>query len=121
VIVREDLLRFENCPLKGPLMMDYKTLSDNGSMYNTPPCFSIYVSGLVFKHLLDLGVDIVEGLNLEKSRFLYQSIETMKDQYKCPVDERFRSRMNIVFRVLKNGVPDESAEKRFCKGVIILT
>lgn len=97
-------------------MMDYKTLSDNASMYNTPPCFSIYVSGLVFKHLLNLGPRVTEDLNFKKSQLLYLSIETMNDKYVCPVDRNFRSRMNVVFRVLKNGVPDENAEKRFCKG-----
>jgi phosphoserine aminotransferase len=57
VIVREDLLdRFEQCPIKGPLMLSYKTCADNESMYNTPPTFSIYVMGLVFSHWLDYGI-----------------------------------------------------------------
>jgi phosphoserine aminotransferase len=56
VIVREDLLGlFEKSPLSGPLMLDYKLCADNGSLYNTPPTFSIYVSGLVFDHVLSLG------------------------------------------------------------------
>jgi len=36
-------------------MLDFKTAADNGSMYNTPPCWAIYICGLVFKHLLKLG------------------------------------------------------------------
>jgi phosphoserine aminotransferase len=57
VIVRDDLLdRFEKCPVKGPLMLSYKVCADNGSMYNTPPTFSIYVCGLVFRHWLDYGL-----------------------------------------------------------------
>jgi phosphoserine aminotransferase len=56
VIVRDDLLgRFDSCPLKGPLMLSYKLFSDNNSLYNTPPSFSIYVTGLVFRYLLDKG------------------------------------------------------------------
>jgi phosphoserine aminotransferase len=58
VIVREDLLpRFEQCPIKGPLMLSYNVFAENGSMYNTPPTFGIYVCGLVFKHWLDFGSD----------------------------------------------------------------
>ncbi|MGH9855993.1 MAG: 3-phosphoserine/phosphohydroxythreonine transaminase, partial [Blastocatellia bacterium] len=51
VIVREDLL--ERVPDGLPAMLDYKNLAKNGSMYNTPPCFAIYICGLVFKWLLD--------------------------------------------------------------------
>ena len=58
VIVRDDLLgNFSNCPVKGPLMLDYDLMAKNNSLYNTPPCFSIYVTGLVFKYLKDIGLN----------------------------------------------------------------
>ena len=59
VMVRQDLLgKFSNSPLKGPLMLDYELMAKNNSLYNTPPCFSIYVTGLVFKYLLEIGINL---------------------------------------------------------------
>jgi phosphoserine aminotransferase len=117
VIVKEDLLGlFEKCPIKGPLMLDYKTCADCDSMYNTPPVFSIYMSGLVFKELLqDGGVSKAEALNLKKSSALYQCLDSNPHKYYCPVKHPYRSRMNVVFRILKDGKVDFEAETRFCK------
>ena len=53
VIIREDLIG--NAPENCPVYLDYKTHADKGSMYNTPPCFTIYIAGEVFKHILAMG------------------------------------------------------------------
>ena len=95
VIVREDLIGFagENTPA----YLDYKIHADNDSMYNTPPCFSIYVAGEVFKHIKATGgVDAMYQRNVRKANKLYDYIDGSK-RYKCPVVKEDRSLMNVVF------------------------
>lgn len=95
VIVREDLIGHtgENVPT----YLDYKIHADNGSMYNTPPCFSIYVAGEVFKYLKSIGgVKEMERRNREKAAMLYDYIDESK-LYSCPVAKEDRSLMNVVF------------------------
>ena len=119
VIVRDDLLgRFDKSPLSGPLMLDYKICAENDSMYNTPPCFPIYVSGLVFQWLLDIGgLSKMNEINLEKAGRLYQTLANYPQHFSFPViKEKYRSRMNVPFRVCKNGIPDEALEKQFLSG-----
>lgn len=100
-------------------MLNYKTFADNGSMYNTPPCFSIYVSGLVFKWLLDDigGLEKMNAINKKKSEMLYTALAQFPSVYAFPVvNPLCRSRMNVPFRVLKEGKPDDEREKLFLKG-----
>ena len=74
VIIREDLLA--RAPEGLPTMFKYKTHADNGSMFNTPPCFAIYVVGLVLKWLKKLGgVAAMEKINREKAAILYNAID----------------------------------------------
>lgn len=69
-------------------------------MYNTPPCLAIYVTGLVFKWILDAGgVSAIEANNVKKSQALYDYIDSSNDFYQAPVIKSARSRMNIVFRI----------------------
>ena len=80
-----------------PTYLDYKIHADNGSMYNTPPCFSIYVAGEVFKYLKRIGgIKEMERRNKEKAAMLYDYIDA-SSLYKCPVAEEDRSLMNVVF------------------------
>src|SRR5262249_18771197 len=69
VIVREVLL--ERVPEGLPAMLDYRNLAKNSSMYNTPPCYAIYICGLVFKWLINDvgGLEKMHALNKEKARF----------------------------------------------------
>jgi phosphoserine aminotransferase len=68
-------------------------------MYNTPPTFSVYVAGLVFKWLLENGgLTAMEERNIAKSKFLYEFIDG-SDFYLNPVEVSDRSRMNVPFRV----------------------
>ena len=77
--------------------MDYKIHADNDSMYNTPPCFSIYVAGEVFKYLLEKGgIEAQQKANEEKAALLYDAIDSSK-LFQSPVAKEDRSLMNVVF------------------------
>jgi len=108
VIIRKDLIG--NARSQTPTLLNYKTYSDSESMYNTPPVFSWYVAGLVFKYLIDIGgLSKIESLNIEKASLLYEYID-QSEFYSNPVKEDYRSRMNIPF-LLK----DKSKEEEFIK------
>ncbi len=95
VIIREDLIGFAGAEV--PTYLDYKIHADNGSMYNTPPCFSIYVAGEVFKYLKSIGgIAEMERRNREKAQMLYDFIDSSK-LFSCPVAKEDRSLMNVVF------------------------
>jgi phosphoserine aminotransferase len=108
VIVREDLI---GGAAKGtPTVMDYKLQAESDSMLNTPATYPIYVAGLVFKWLKQLGgVAEIERRNLRKARLLYEVIDT--GFYRNPVAKEDRSRMNVPFRL-----PDERLDAPFLKG-----
>lgn len=95
VIIREDLIGDapENCPI----MLDYKTHSENESLYNTPPTFAIYMASLVFEWLQALGgVEEMEKINREKAAILYDYLDG-SDFFTTPVGKASRSLMNIPF------------------------
>lgn len=80
-----------------PTMLDYKTHVEKDSMYNTPPCFNIYVSGLVAQWVKDQGgVKAMEEKNKEKAKLLYEYLDNSKI-FKNPVVQEDRSLMNVVF------------------------
>lgn len=106
VIIREDLLGYAGKDT--PVYLAYKTHADNDSMYNTPPCFAIYVAGEVFKHLKATGgIEAMEKRNREKAALLYDYIDS-SSLYKNPVAPEDRSMMNVVF---VTGNPD--LDKKF--------
>jgi len=106
VIVREDLLG-HSLPVT-PSIFDYKLLSDNDSMFNTPPTFAWYLAGEVFKWLLEQGgVKAMEQRNIEKAALLYSAIDSSAF-YSNKVSPQYRSRMNVTF--LLN---DSSLDKEF--------
>lgn len=108
VIIRDDLIG--KAPAGMPTMLDYKIHADNGSMYNTPPTYGVYIAGLVCHWIKDLGgVAAMQKINEEKARILYDYIEESKI-YSCPVAKEDRSLMNVVF-VTGNAELD----KRFVK------
>lgn len=95
VIIREDLIGFAGETV--PTYLDYKIHADNGSMYNTPPCFPIYIAGEVFKDIKNNGgIKAVNERNKKKAAMLYDYINS-SDFYNCPVKEEDRSLMNVVF------------------------
>lgn len=109
VIVREDLIG--EVPAGTPAMSDYKVQADNDSMYNTPPTFAIYVSGLVFKLLKAKGgLAAMEKVNIRKAGMIYDYLDST-DFYHCPTARENRSRMNIPFTL-----KDEALDEAFLKG-----
>ena len=95
VIVREDLLG--NARENIPVMLNYTVQAENGSMYNTPPCYSIYVAGLVFKWLLATGgLEEREKINVKKANVLYDYLDNSK-LFKATADKEVRSLMNVCF------------------------
>jgi phosphoserine aminotransferase len=95
VIIREDLVG--NAPATVPTMLNYKTHVDNGSMFNTPPCYSIYICGLVFEWIKKMGgIEAVEKMNIEKANILYNFLDNSK-LFKATVADPDRSLMNIPF------------------------
>jgi phosphoserine aminotransferase len=97
VIIRDDLL--DKTPDNVPTMFRYKTHADKGSMFNTPPCFAIYVIGLVLKWLKKLGgLPTMERMNNEKAEMLYQAIDST-DFYRGHAKFDSRSIMNVTFNL----------------------
>jgi phosphoserine aminotransferase len=97
VIIREDLL--DRAPDNLPTMLRYKTHADKGSMFNTPPCFSIYCVGLVMKWLKEQGgVKAIEKINCEKAGQVYSAIDST-DFYRGHAEIQSRSTMNISFNL----------------------
>ncbi|MBO4971608.1 MAG: 3-phosphoserine/phosphohydroxythreonine transaminase [Clostridia bacterium] len=95
VIVREDLLG--NARPETPSMLDWKLMADNDSMYNTPPCYAIYMAKLVYEWLLDLGgLEVMKEMNEKKAALLYDYLDS-QDYYKAPVHKDSRSMMNVTF------------------------
>ena len=96
VIIREDLIRPEIDP-KAPAYMSYAIHADNGSMYNTPNCWAIYVCGKVFKYLKSIGgLGAMDKINREKAQLLYDFLDNSA-LLSGTVDKKDRSLMNIPF------------------------
>ncbi|MBQ7733107.1 MAG: 3-phosphoserine/phosphohydroxythreonine transaminase [Synergistaceae bacterium] len=96
VIVRDDLIRDDVLPFT-PTMMKYKTHADNKSLFNTPPCYGIYICGLVFKWLLKLGgVEAIHKINQAKAKILYDYLDSSK-LFHGTVEKKDRSLMNVPF------------------------
>lgn len=97
VLVRDDLLNQARADV--PCILDYKVTAENDSMFNTPPTYSWYLAGLVFKWLKRVGgLEAIEALNKEKAEFLYNYIDS-SSFYSNGVDVKCRSRMNIPFQL----------------------
>ena len=108
VIVRKDLLG-KASPIC-PTMLNYAIQDKNDSLYNTPPCFSIYVAMLVFRWLKELGgVPAMQKINEEKAKILYDFIDN-SSFYKNNVNKKDRSLMNVPFVS-----PSEELDAKFIK------
>ncbi|HAG05042.1 MAG TPA: 3-phosphoserine/phosphohydroxythreonine aminotransferase [Lachnospiraceae bacterium] len=107
-IVRDDLIGHAaaNCPT----MLDYKIHADAGSLYNTPPCYAIYVAGLVFKWLKkNGGVSEMQKINEEKAGILYDFLDNSM-MFRGTVVPKDRSLMNVPFVT-----EDEDLNAKFIK------
>ena len=106
IIIKKELVGLARPDI--PTYLDLKTHADNGSLYNTPPAWCIYIAGEVFKRLLaGGGIEQAEAVNKRKAAKLYDYIDGSK-LYKAPAREEDRSLMNVVFVT-----GDEELDKKF--------
>jgi phosphoserine aminotransferase len=92
-----------------PRIFQYRTHAENNSLYNTPPTFGIYLVRNVLAWIKDQGgLAAVESTNREKGKVLYTAIDQHAGFYRCPVEAKSRSLMNVVFRL-----PSEALEEKF--------
>ena len=110
LIIRDDLLaKAPHQPL--PAYFDYRLHAENGSMYNTPPTYGIYICGLVFKWLLkNGGLKARQKANEEKAKILYDYLDK-SEFFKPYVDKGSRSLMNVTFRT-----PSDELDAEFLEG-----
>ena len=108
VIIRKDLIA--RTPENVPTMLRYSTYVENGSMFNTPPTFAIYMLALTTDYLKKQGgIAEVEKVNIAKAEKLYGFLDST-DFYSTPVAKKDRSRMNVVFRT-----PSDEMDAKFVK------
>ena len=108
VIARRDLI--ENPLPICPTMLKWKTQADNGSLYNTPPCFAIYMANLVLRHLKKQGgVKAINEINVYKAGLLYDFIDS-SSFHTNNVDKEYRSIMNVPFVT-----PSKELDEKFVK------
>ncbi|QJC28700.1 3-phosphoserine/phosphohydroxythreonine transaminase [Enterobacteriaceae endosymbiont of Plateumaris consimilis] len=126
VIIRDDLIIKNNYRKELPSVLNYKIISDNNSMYNTPPTFSLYLSSLVVKWLKKKGgVKYINKINQKKAKLLYSTIDNSKI-YVNNISVKNRSITNIVFKINKKNIENKflkEAEKQglyFLKGHSII-
>ena len=107
VIIREDLIRDD--VMEGtPTMLKYKTQADADSLYNTPPCYGIYICGKVFKWVKEMGgLEAMKAHNEKKAKILYDFLDSSK-MFKGTVRPEDRSLMNVPFVT-----GDEELDKKF--------
>jgi phosphoserine aminotransferase len=107
VVIRKDML--DKVPDGLPTMLDYRTHVGKNSLFNTPPCFAIYLAGLVLEWLEEEigGVSAIEKINRRKSDLLYGYLDST-DFYRPTAAVDSRSRMNVTFRL-----PSEDLEAKF--------
>ena len=109
VIIREDLIP-EEVDSSVPTMLAYKTQADAGSLYNTPPCYTIYMCGKVFKWLKKMGgLDAMKERNEKKAKILYDFLD-QSEMFKGTVVPEDRSLMNVPFVT-----GDEELDAKFVK------
>lgn len=124
VVVRRDLVVDPDMVQQSyfpriPSTLVYKNAMDNGSLYNTPSIFPIYVSGLGFRKLINEGgVVRAQERASARSKLVYDKLEQHPTVFRATVAHAdFRSKMNLTFRILdaKTGEPSETEEARFVK------
>jgi phosphoserine aminotransferase len=109
VILRDDML--SRVPKELPTMLKYTTYAEKKSMYNTPPCFAIYVVSLVTRWLEETigGIARMGAINLEKARLIYDCLDR-QEFYRGTAIPDSRSTMNVTFRL-----PSPELEEKFLK------
>lgn len=113
VIIREDLIGKEMDIT--PTMFKYSTHANNGSMFNTPPTYAIYIAGLVFDWIISQGgLEVIEQKNIEKAQILYDFLD-QSELFKGTVNKKDRSIMNVCFVL-----PNPELDAKFIKEALNL-
>jgi len=100
VALRDDFLAQARPKEELPTMLSYRTHEEHNSLYNTPPCFSVYMFDLTLRWLEKAGgLEAMAKINEEKSGLVYGTIDSSGGFYRCPVERESRSSMNVVFRL----------------------
>ncbi|MGI6445676.1 MAG: 3-phosphoserine/phosphohydroxythreonine transaminase [Candidatus Ozemobacteraceae bacterium] len=118
VIIREDLIGL----VSGlPTMLDYKTHSEKGSMFNTPPTYGVYIAKLVFDHMIaNGGIEYYEALNRKKAAIVYEAIDNSK-LFKAHVQNKEdRSLMNIPFFSQSEEINAKFLKEAAAEGLVTL-
>lgn len=108
VIMRKDLAG--RVGEKVPTMMKYKTYIEENSLYNTPPCFTIYIIMLVTRWIQKMGLQELYKRNVDKAAKIYAAIDGSGGFYRGTAVKENRSDMNVTFRL-----PSEAQEETFVK------
>lgn len=110
VIIREDLLG--KAATNVPAMLNYETIIGADSMYNTPPCWNIYMTGLTLKWIEEEmgGLSAMQAFNQKKAAVLYDYLDS-QSFYDAPVEKAYRSLMNVTFTA-----PTKELDDAFCAG-----
>ena len=119
VILREDLIPKE-VPAFVPTMLQYKTHADNNSLYNTPPCYGIYICGKVFQWIkAQGGLAGMQQRNQEKAKLLYDFLDESR-LFRGTVDKKDRSLMNVPFVTGDKDLDAKFVKEAAAKGLVNL-
>lgn len=116
-IIRDDML--DQVPEKLPSLLDYKLMAENDSLYNTPPCFAIYMIGETTKWLLDTfgTLEKIGEHNAAKAKILYDAIDNSNGFYKGHAVEACRSDMNVTFVLANTDLDGAFVKEATAKGL----
>lgn len=117
VIVKKSLLAQANNKI--PTMLRYSIFAENNSLYNTPPCFSIYILNLVLQYVKESGgVPAINKINQEKAALIYDTIDNSGGFYYGHAEPNSRSLMNITFRINNDELEKKFLQEAKQKGFI---
>ncbi|QJC29145.1 3-phosphoserine/phosphohydroxythreonine transaminase [Enterobacteriaceae endosymbiont of Plateumaris rustica] len=120
VIIRDDLIIKKNYRKELPSVLNYKIISDNNSMFNTPSTFSLYLSSLVLKWLKKKGgIKYINKINQKKAKLLYSTIDNSK-LYVNNISIKNRSITNIVFKINEKNIENIFLKEAENKGLYFL-
>jgi len=115
VVIIKEALAGSELPYT-PVMMNYKTMIGSDSMYNTPPCWCIYVLGLVLDWMDDLGgISGMEAIKGKKAKMLYDVLDASR-LFAVPAEPGSRSDMNVVFRSASEALDDKFVKEATAGG-----
>ena len=117
VVIRKDMLTNKKNDI--PTMLNLTELCEANSMLNTPPIFPIYVAGLTFRKILDIGgIHEIEKSRDFKAQMLYNTIDNSNGFYHCKMKKQYRSKMNVPFELKNKHLENKFIEQAKAQGLI---